>query len=134
MKTKEISTQEWYDFIAIAANLTMGIHVGDKQATKRLLEMLPIGPKDHILDAGSGPGITAALIAEETGARVTGVDLSPVMVSKARERARKLSISSRVKFQVGDILHLDFEDGAFDAVIFESLLTILPGDPGTALA
>ena len=134
METKGITTQEWYDFVAIAANLTPGIHVGDKLATKRLLDLLAVGPNDHILDAGSGPGITAALIAEETGARVTGIDLSPGMVSKARERAQKLGISDKVSFQVGNVMTLDFPDGTFDAVIFESLLTIMPGDPRIALA
>jgi ubiquinone/menaquinone biosynthesis C-methylase UbiE len=129
-----LSTQEWYDFIALVANLMPGIHTGDKAATRRLLEMLRIGPEKEILDIGTGSGITAALIAGEVGARVTGIDISPKMVSKARERAKRMGVSDRTHFQEASVLDLPFDDGSFDFVIFESLLTILPGDPGTALA
>ena len=129
-----LSTQEWYDFIAMVANLAPGIHAGEKEATKQLLEMLDIKSEDHVLDVGSGSGITAAMIVEETGARVTGIDLSPKMVLKAKERAEKLGISDRADFHVRDILTLDFKENTFDIVLFESLLTIMPGDPADALA
>jgi SAM-dependent methyltransferase len=129
-----LSTQEWYDFIALVANLAPGIHAGDKTATKRLLEMLGIDSGKHVLDVGSGSGITAGLIVNEFGARVTGIDISPKMVEKARERAQKTGISDRTHFQVESVLDLPFDNSSFDAVIFESLLTILPGDPATALS
>ena len=129
-----ITTREWYDFIAIVADLAPGIHAGDKLATKQLLKLLAVGPGDKVLDVGCGPGITAAMIIEETGAPVTGIDISPQMVSKARERAEKLGIADRADFQVKDVLSLDIPEHTFDVVLFESLLTILPGDPDTALA
>lgn len=132
-ENKDLNIKEWYDFIAIIADLAPGIHIGDKEATRRLIEMLDIHPGDHVLDVGSGPGITAALIVEKTGARVTGIDLSSQMVSKARRRAEKLGLSDRAVFQEGDVLALEFPDHTFDVVLFESLLTILPGDPGKAL-
>jgi hypothetical protein len=56
------------------------------------------------------------------------------MVEKARERARKSGLEERIQFQVGNVFSLDFKDDTFDVVIFESLLTILPGDPAEALA
>jgi SAM-dependent methyltransferase len=98
------------------------------------LQMLGLTAEDLILDVGSGPGSTAVLIAEGTGAQVSGIDLSPEMVAKARNRVGRMGLSERVDFRVGNVLALDFEDDRFDAVIFESLLTILPGDPGAALA
>ena len=128
-----LSTQEWYDMIAIAANLIPGIHAGERFATLQLLERLGIDAQDHVLDVGSGSGVTAALIAEKVGARVTGVDLSPGMVAKARQRAAKLGLADRIKFQVGDVLDLEFDEDTFDVVIFESLLTIMPGDPAAAI-
>ncbi|MGD1992460.1 MAG: class I SAM-dependent methyltransferase [Anaerolineae bacterium] len=129
-----VSTQEWYDFVALVADLAPAIHVGDQEATRTLLEMLEVQASDHVLDVGSGPGITAALIAGEIDARVTGIDISPRMVAKARERAQRAGLAERTHFQVGDVFNLPFDDGTFDAVIFESLLTIIPGDPADALA
>lgn len=128
-----ISTREWYDFISLVANFTSGIHTGGAPATQQLLEMIEINPGYQILDVGSGPGSTAVQIAEKTGARVSGIDLSPEMVSQARKRAQEMGLSDKVDFREGNVLALDFPDGSFEAVIFESLLTILPGDPGSAL-
>ncbi len=133
-KTNSLTTQEWYDFIATVVDLAPGIHTGGKKATQQLLKLLAVESGDRVLDVGCGPGITAAMIVEETGASVTGIDISPQMVSKARDRAVKLGITDRVDFQVKDVLSLDFEESAFDVVLFESLLTILPGDPVTALS
>lgn len=134
MKEKPISTQEWYDFVALVASFSPGMHAGEKEATRKLVELLALKPEDHVLDIGSGSGITAALISEWTGARVSGVDLSPEMVEKARERARRTGLEDRIEFQVGNVFSLDFNDASFDAVVFESLLTILPGDPAAALS
>jgi ubiquinone/menaquinone biosynthesis C-methylase UbiE len=129
-----ISTQEWYDFVARVADLAPAIHVGDQEATRTLLEMLQLDPSHHVLDVGCGAGITATLIASQIGARVTGIDIAPRMVAKAQERARRAGLSERVHFHVGDVFDLPFDDATFDAVIFESLLTIIPGDPADALA
>lgn len=131
---ESLSTQEWYDFIALVADLAPAIHVGDQEATRTLLEMLELEASDHVLDVGSGPGTTATLVASEIGARDPGIDVSPRMVSKAQERARRAGLSERTRFQVGDVFDLPFDDDAFDAVVFESLLTIIPGDPAGALA
>jgi ubiquinone/menaquinone biosynthesis C-methylase UbiE len=57
MSSNEISTQEWYDFISSAASLAPSIHVGDQKATWQLIELLSIGPGDHVLDIGSGAAL-----------------------------------------------------------------------------
>lgn len=132
--TNKLSTQEWYDFVSLVAALSPAIHAGEAAATLQLVEKLQIKTGDHVLDVGCGIGATSVLIAEKTGARVTGIDLSPKMIEKARERADKLGISDQVQYKVGDVLSLDFNDAAFDVVLFESVLTILPGDPIQALS
>ena len=127
------TTREWYDFVSIVSSLATGIHTGGPEATRQLLDMIGLRSQDQILDVGSGPGSTALRIAENSGAQATGIDLSPEMVSKARMRVERLGLTGKVDFQVGNVLALEFADETFDAVIFESLLTILPGDPGRAL-
>ena len=55
-------------------------HIGGAEATAALLDQLDIGPETRVLDVGSGIGGPARTIAARTGARVTGVDLTPDFV------------------------------------------------------
>ena len=49
-------------------------------------------------------------------ATATGITLSPVQASRARERAGELNLSQTLNFQVADALSLPFEDDSFDLV------------------
>ena len=57
----------------------------------------------RVLDVGTGCGAIACSIAAETPARVDGTDLSPAAVELATENARRLGVSDRCSFQVGDL-------------------------------
>ncbi len=129
----EISTLEWYDFIGLLADALPALHLGGAAATKDLIEMLRLGPKDRVLDVGCGAGLTACEIAREYGSRVTGIDISDVMISKAKENGSKQRVGDKVEFRVADAFQLPFDDGSFDVAIFESVLTPLPGDKVDAL-
>ena len=73
-----------------------------------------------LLDVGCGIGGPAISIAEQVGASVVGIDLSPVNVATARERARAAGLD-RVTFEVADAMALAFPDACFDGVYaFES--------------
>jgi SAM-dependent methyltransferase len=65
------------------------------------------------LDVGTGTG-AVALRAARGGARVTGVDLSPVMIDTARRLAREQGAG--IRFEVGDAESLPYEDASFDVV------------------
>lgn len=58
--------------------------------------------------------------------RVTGVDLSAEMLERARGRAREHS--REVDLRLGDAERLDFEDAAFDTVVFSLALCSIPND------
>jgi len=82
---------------------------------------------DHVLDLGSGAGndcFVARAITGETG-KVTGIDMTEQMVIKARENASKLGYSN-VEFVHGDIENMPFNDGAFDVVISNCVLNLVP--------
>jgi ubiquinone/menaquinone biosynthesis C-methylase UbiE len=66
-----------------------------------------------VLDVGCGYGNNFPYLINAT--HITGIDFSPVMLAKARETARQLSI--RVDLREGSAESLDFADGAFDTVI-----------------
>jgi SAM-dependent methyltransferase len=92
----------------------------------RLATWLPRQAGD-VLDLGCGTG-SLALLAAETGHRVTGVDLSPAMVASARA---KLAGRDAV-FLVGDAALPPVGEQLFDVVLVRHVLWTLP-DPGRAL-
>lgn len=66
----------------------------------------------RVLDAGCGSGLLAAALRDQ-GALVSGFDLSPGMVSLARER-----LSDGADLRVADLgERLPYDDGAFDVVV-----------------
>ena len=82
----------------------------------------------RILDVGCGGGVAACLIANKIGSRVVGIDLSPVMIDRARVRAEREGCGDRVEFRVVDVYDLPFDNEAFDLILLESVLTPLPGE------
>jgi ubiquinone/menaquinone biosynthesis C-methylase UbiE len=74
----------------------------------------------RVLDLGCGSGAYSLWFAGR-GAKVSGIDLSPVMVSIAEEKARRLGLDAR--FRAGDMSErLPFDDGEFDIVFTATVL------------
>src|SRR5690242_15763354 len=66
------------------------------------------------LDVGCGTG-ALALRAARAGAQVTGIDLAPVLIDTAKQRAEEEGVA--VDFRVGDAERLDgVDDASFDLV------------------
>jgi SAM-dependent methyltransferase len=91
-----------------------------------LLDAAAVGDGTRLLDAACGPGTLAAAAAAR-GAAPVGIDLAPGMVELASERHPTL------RFLHGDVEHLPFRDGRFDAVVAGFLLHHLP-HPARAVA
>lgn len=79
--------------------------------------------KLRILDVGCGSGFFTILLARE-GHQVTGTDLTPDMVTHARELAAEEGVSC--DFQIMDGENLEFEQESFDLVISRNLTWTLP--------
>lgn len=84
-------------------------------------------PPAAVLDAGAGTG-SVGLLAAELGYRVTALDLSEAMLSRAREKADARGLE--VEFQVGSAMTPP--EGPFDAVMERHVLWTMP-DPVGAL-
>lgn len=93
-----------------------------------LRSWLPAGPLD-VLDVGCGTG-SLSLLAAEAGHRVTGVDLSPQMVERARAKLAASGLTGR--FLVGDAAAAPTGDQRFDVLLSRHLVWTLPS-PGAAL-
>ena len=78
-----------------------------------------------VLDLGSGAGFDCFLAAREVGesGRVIGVDMTPEMVEKARENARKGGYGN-VEFRLGEIENLPVQDGTVDVVLSNCVINL----------
>jgi ubiquinone/menaquinone biosynthesis C-methylase UbiE len=104
---------------------------GERQAWRRILDLLAgKGRTLDVLDAGCGTGFLALLFAE-SGHRVTGSDLAPEMIERARAKAREQG--APVTFLVDDAEALQHPDASFDLVVSRHLFWTLP-HPERALA
>ena len=77
----------------------------------------------RILDIGTGTGFFACLLAEE-GHEVTGIDLTPDMITHAEHMASVLGVD--VRFQLMDAENPTFESGSFDVLVTRNLTWTLP--------
>lgn len=88
--------------------------------TDIIREHCPWEPGDRlrVLDAGTGPGFLALVMAG-CGHRVIGVDCTGAMLEKARVNAENQGCT--VDFKAMDVHHLDFEENSFDLVLSRNL-------------
>ena len=80
---------------------------------ERLVELLDVQPDVRLLDLATGTG-AVALLAARAGADVTGLDLAEPMIAKARAAAEEAGLE--VRFDLGNVEHLPYDDASFDIV------------------
>ncbi|MEM3400240.1 MAG: arsenite methyltransferase [Candidatus Micrarchaeia archaeon] len=82
---------------------------------------------ETVLDLGSGAGLDCFLAAKKVGKRgkVIGVDMTPEMVERARESARKGGYKN-VEFRLGEIENLPVSDSSVDVVLSNCVLNLVP--------
>jgi SAM-dependent methyltransferase len=78
-----------------------------------VIERLAPSPGDRLLDLATGTGAVAERAAS-AGATVTGIDLAPVLIETAKERAEAQGLD--IDYRVGDAEALDLPDASFDKV------------------
>jgi len=89
-------------------------HTGGVQATDDLISQLTIPNTHEILDIGCGIGGAARHIATNTGAVVTGVDLTPDYVKTAEMLSNMVGMKDHTTFQIGSALDMPVADSTFD--------------------
>lgn len=99
-------------------------------AIDRLVEFAGVGTGDLVLDAGCGTG-NVALTAHRIGADVVGLDLTRGMLEMARDSAAVVGADD-LDWVQGDVSHLPFRDGAFDATLSSFGHVFAPDVAGTA--
>src|SRR4030095_7615606 len=77
--------------------------------------MAGVGSENKVLDVACGAG-GVALAAAQVARQVTGIDLTPAMITQAEAKQRSLELSN-VNWQVGDVARLPFQPELFDVVL-----------------
>ena len=69
-----------------------------------MLELAKVGPRDFVVDLGSGDGRIVLTAAEKYRASGLGVDIDPELVQSSNAEAKKRGIAQRVSFRQQDVL------------------------------
>lgn len=109
------------DLKLLPEGANMGLGCGNPVAIAALKE------GETVVDLGSGGGIDCFLAAKAVGpsGRVIGVDMTPEMISKARENAAKGGLA-HAEFRLGEIEHLPIADNTADVVLSNCVINLSP--------
>jgi len=112
-------TEEEMNAVPDGANLGLGC--GNPVALASLKE------GETVLDLGSGAGFDCFLAANQVGktGKVIGVDMTPEMLDRARENARKGNYDN-VEFRLGEIENLPVGDNQVDVIISNCVINLSP--------
>lgn len=105
-KLKEAAKQGWESFVPT--------EMATGSVAPRLVEFAGIRAGSKVLDVGCGTGVVG-LTAARLGASVTGLDLTPKLIERARENTAIMGLAA--EWIEGDAEALPFADGQFDVVV-----------------
>jgi SAM-dependent methyltransferase len=86
-----------------------------------------LAPGERVLDLGSGAGTDSLVAAQMVGANgsVTGIDMTPQMLAKARTAAAEMG-AANVTFVEAEAELLPFPDASFEVVISNGVIDLIP--------
>jgi SAM-dependent methyltransferase len=103
---KVAQKQGWVHFAPFEAHTT--------SCAARLVKWAGVRPGQRVLDVACGTGVVS-VTAARLGTSVTGLDLTPELLERARENARIAGV--KADWHEGDVENLPFGDAAFDVVM-----------------
>ncbi|MCK5724254.1 MAG: arsenite methyltransferase [Gammaproteobacteria bacterium] len=106
-------------------NVPDGADMGLGCGNPRAIAGLSAG--ETVVDLGSGGGFDVFLAAREVGenGKVIGIDMTPTMISKARNNAEKANFEN-VEFRLGEIEFLPIADNTVDVIISNCVINLSP--------
>jgi len=124
MSATDVSIELGYsdnDVNSVPQGANMGLGCGNPQAIAALK------PGEIVLDLGSGGGFDCFLAAKAVGekGRVIGIDMTPDMISKARQNTEKTEFKN-VEFRLGEIENLPVADNTVNVIISNCVINLSP--------
>ena len=116
---KEAERQSWDSVANNWQKWWKTIEIGAAKVSRRLIELAEIKPGSRVLDIATGigePAITAAIQIGNNG-HILATDISPQMLSVAKQRAISLGLQNVIEFKEGDTETIDLPSSSFDAVL-----------------
>lgn len=106
---------------SIPEGANLGLGCGNPIALASLKE------GEFVLDLGAGAGFDCFLATNQVGAtgKVIGIDMTPEMVEKARENAKKGNYTN-VEFKLGEIEDLPIDNEIVDIIISNCVINLSP--------
>lgn len=97
---------------------------GGAATVRRVLQQIPLGATDNVLEIGSNTGFTCIEMASWAPAAVYGVDINPNSVALARAKAVRTGVTN-VTFMEGTALALPFPDQHFQLVFCSNVTSFI---------
>ena len=107
--------------------------------TVAMLELAGVGPKDFVIDLGSGDGRIVITAARRFGARGLGVEIVPELVERSQRNAQRAGVADRAEFREQDLFKTDLNAASvitmylLPAVNLQLRPALLGLKPGTRL-
>lgn len=100
-----------------------GAHPGGIHLTQEILSNEHITKSSNILDAGCGTGQTSAYLYNQYRSKVTGIEINPIMVEKAKNRFQDQNLP--IHLIQGSVENIPLPSDFFDFVMSESVLAFV---------
>ncbi|HEY8553794.1 MAG TPA: class I SAM-dependent methyltransferase [Burkholderiales bacterium] len=91
---------------------------------KAVIERMNCRPGDRVLEVGVGTGLSLPLY--PSGVHVTGIDVSPEMLQRARARIEREGTRATVELHVMDAERMSFPADSFDKVVAMYVVSVVP--------
>jgi arsenite methyltransferase len=107
------------------ANVPEGANLGLGCGNPQAIASLILG--EVVVDLGSGGGFDSFLASKQVGesGKVIGVDMTPEMISRARNNALKGGYTN-TEFRLGEIEHLPISDESVNVIISNCVINLSP--------
>ena len=122
--TEEKMHEPGHEFLARLGKTRL--RPGGREATEWLLGHVDFTADTRVLEVACNMGTTMVALAEAHGCRITGLDMNPKALEKARANIAAHGLNDVIDVVEGNALALPFPDATFDVVINEAMLTMLP--------
>lgn len=122
-KSKKIASEIGYSLedIGQLSDANLGLGCGNPTAIGEITE------GDIVLDLGCGAGFDAFIAQRKVGpgGKVIGIDMTPEMIKKAIENAKKMNVQN-IEFILGEIENIPLADAFVDIIISNCVINLAP--------